>query len=260
MKKMIKLLLKKLRIFRLSLKIAYHLFGYNSSYFQQKEKMKKFYSQFIKAGDICFDVGANLGHRTEVFSELKSKVISIEPQTVCLTELYDRFEYDRNVIIVPKGLAEKEGFAELFVCEEGSWISTMSEQWKTESRFAKSSEWKGKEIVPITTLDMLIGEYGLPKFCKIDVEGFEEKVLSGATQPIPCLSFEYNQEFSYLAKNCVNILSNLANYKFNFSEGESMEMVFPEWISSEHLFNRLAQVSVNNQTLWGDIYARIINE
>jgi len=34
-------------------------------------------------------------------------------------------------------------------------------------------------------------EYGLPHFCKIDVEGFEEQALAGLSRPLPVLSFEF---------------------------------------------------------------------
>ena len=43
-----------------------------------------FYSQFIKKKDLCFDVGTNIGSRTELFLELGAKIICIEPQKACL--------------------------------------------------------------------------------------------------------------------------------------------------------------------------------
>jgi FkbM family methyltransferase len=43
----------------------------------------------------------------------------------------------------------------------------------------------------MTTLDELIGKHGVPVFIKIDVEGFEEAVLQGLSQPVRALSFEF---------------------------------------------------------------------
>lgn len=44
----------------------------------------RFYEQFIRPNDICFDIGANMGNRTEVFLKLGAKVIAVEPQSECV--------------------------------------------------------------------------------------------------------------------------------------------------------------------------------
>jgi FkbM family methyltransferase len=42
--------------------------------------------------------------------------------------------------------------------------------------------------VPVMTLDQAIDRYGLPQFCKIDVEGYEMEVLRGLSHAIPFLT------------------------------------------------------------------------
>ena len=39
-----------------------------------------FYSELIKKDDLCFDIGANYGNRSEVFIKLGAKVVAFEPQ------------------------------------------------------------------------------------------------------------------------------------------------------------------------------------
>ena len=56
-------------------------------------------------------------------------------------------------------------------------ISTFSEEWK-QGRFA-DYKWDRKVIVEVGTLDELSALHGTPKYCKIDVEGFEDRVLTG---------------------------------------------------------------------------------
>jgi hypothetical protein len=50
---------------------------------REKKLLRKrltFYRNFIRNGDLCFDIGANIGTRTEAFLELGAKVVAVEPQ------------------------------------------------------------------------------------------------------------------------------------------------------------------------------------
>src|SRR3954471_20046 len=50
-----------------------------------------FYRQFIKPGNLVFDVGANVGNRVEVFLKCGAKVIAVEPQPNCVDILKGKF-------------------------------------------------------------------------------------------------------------------------------------------------------------------------
>jgi FkbM family methyltransferase len=213
-----------------------------------------FYSQFIKKGDLCFDIGANLGNRTQLFLELGATVVSVEPQQVCLRHLQELFGTNSKVRIIPKALSDKEGMATLAICEESPILSTMSDKWQHEGRFSKEFKWSASQEVPTTTLDALIEEFGRPAFCKIDVEGFEESVLMGLSQPIPVISFEFTIEFLKDAGKCINLLSSLGEVKFNFSLGEKMNLYLKKWGTPSELFATLE--SMDDKKIWGDIYAK----
>ena len=47
------------------------------------ETFANFYGVFLLPGDLCFDIGANLGNRTRCFRHLGCEVVSVEPQTFC---------------------------------------------------------------------------------------------------------------------------------------------------------------------------------
>jgi FkbM family methyltransferase len=213
-----------------------------------------FYSQFIKKGNYCFDVGANLGNRTRLFLELGATVVSVEPQEACLKHLHELFGANSKVRIIPKALSDKEGTATLAICEESPILSTMSGKWQHEGRFSKEFRWSSSQEVPTTTLDALITEFGRPSFCKIDVEGFEETVLKGLSQPIPVISFEFTVEFLNDAAKCINLLTALGEVKFNFSLGEKMKLYHKKWVTPSELITTLE--SMNDIKIWGDIYAR----
>lgn len=218
--------------------------------------MVQFYSQFIQPNDLCFDIGANIGNRTETFLKLKARVIAVEPQSICLERLKQTYGGNKSVTIVGKAVADKEGFAEIAICKEAPTISTMSKKWKEKGRFSEDYQWTTTEKIPTTTLDILIKEYGTPKFCKIDVEGFEKSVLEGLSTPIPFISFEFTNEFFEDTKECIKHLMSIGNVEFNCSLGESMELLSKEWLTSEELYKELE--NLDDSLLWGDIYVRFI--
>jgi len=114
--------------------------------------------------------------------------------------------------------------------------------------------WDKTVQVPLSTLDQLIQEYGLPQFCKIDVEGYETEVLKGLSQPIPYLSFEYNDRLKNKALECLEILSKFPNLSYNFSPYESMQLSLDTWKNQANFYQYLQDLSSN--ILTGDIYVR----
>jgi len=249
--------IKLLKLYPAAKKVKLSIARMSPRYLSNEKEMLQFYSQFIKKGDLCFDVGANVGKFTKVFLKLEAKVVCVEPQETCLQQLYKLFGDNKNVFIVGKAVGECEGYGELMTCVEAPTISTMSSKWKNEGRFSKDYKWtKTKNKVPITTLDALILSYGLPKFCKIDVEGFEESVLKGLTKPIPFISFEFTREFFDDAKKCINRLQSMDRVEFNCTLDESWKFLFSKWVAPDELYEKIAEL--DNKLLWGDIYARFL--
>ncbi len=253
MRQAVKGVLKALRIYRIVVPLFHHLFP---MWIPERRKTLRFFCEFIKQGDLCFDVGANRGDLTKAFLALGAKVVSIEPQEVCLLQLRKLFRNNKDVIIVGKAVADREGYADFSICEDRNTISTMSDKFKVTSRYSKDHQWTRAQKVPVTTLDALIQLYGVPHFCKIDVEGAEELVLKGLTQRVPLVSFEYTREFDDDAKKCVSHLLSLGQAHFNFSIGASMKLLLPTWVTSDELFKKLD--SLQDELLVGDIYARFL--
>ena len=208
---------------------------------------------FIHAGDLIFDVGANNGNKTNLFLEKNTRVICIEPQPNCILELHRKYYLNDSVVIINKGLADKNGTLELSVCTDCHVISTFSDEWKT-GRFA-GYNWPEKIYVDVVTLDHIISFHGIPKYCKIDVEGFEYQVLKGLSVGIPYISFEFTIEFLSNAKKCIKYLYNIGYRYFNYTKAEDPEFVFEEWVSEGNLFDLIIKDS--DTDTWGDIYAAL---
>jgi len=223
---------------------------------RQRAAMAAFYRRFVRPGELCFDVGANKGDRTAVLLDCGARVVCIDPQPACTKILRKRFGKNANVTIIGAAMGEREGRGELAVCEAEPTISTMSERWKSEGRFAGKNQWTKTVPVEVTTLDRLITRYGTPAFCKIDVEGFECSVLKGLTRPIPVISFEFTREFFTDVKACIDHLLSVGPAVFNASFGESMTFLREEWMNPETLTGRIE--AEGDPLFWGDIYAKFL--
>jgi hypothetical protein len=45
--------------------------------------LARFYAQFLRRGDLCFDLGAHVGDRVRAFSRLGARVVAVEPDPLC---------------------------------------------------------------------------------------------------------------------------------------------------------------------------------
>ena len=136
-------------------------------------------------------------------------------------------------------------------------MSTMSESWRTSLAHVNPGfstvRWEKSVEVPVVTLDSLIESYGVPTFCKIDVEGYEAEVLGGLSQPLPGLSLEFVAGQLDVAVACVRRLEKLGTYRFNFVPGEARDVVFETWMDADGMLAWLE--SGADEVASGDIYA-----
>lgn len=236
-----------------ALKRAFHL--YAPSELRRRRAMTSFFRQLISRGDLCFDVGANVGDFTAVFLELGARVVCVEPQAECVRRLSRRFRGRADVEIMPSAVGEHEGEADLLVCSDEPTISTLSRTWTEVGRFSTFERWEQDQRVPVTTLDHLVMQYGTPKFCKIDVEGYEAKVIGGLTRPIPMVSFEFTRELLDVAETCTTRLATLGLDTFNPVLGDSWSWAFPTWVGHKEVIASLREMP--DPLLSGDLYARL---
>ena len=110
----------------------------------------------------------------------------------------------------------------------------------------------------MTTLDNLIKQFGVPDFCKIDVEGYEYDVLKGLSQPLKALSLEYIvPENTQVLVDCLTHLNKLGNIECNFSYGESMQLNLPTWKNGKDMVDYI-QTDDFTVTSYGDVYIKFV--
>src|SRR5205823_2459968 len=127
----------------------------------------RFYRQFVGAGDLCFDVGANLGQTIEPLIDCRANVVAVEPNPLSARVLRWEFGGRTDVTIVEQAVGSEPGSADLHFAGTDATAS-LRDDWP----FAQEGVCRGA----VTTLDELIGRFGVPKLLKVDVEGYELEV------------------------------------------------------------------------------------
>lgn len=252
-----KRLLRKLHLFEVAKRIKDALGSFTPGRTRWRQSALELYGEFLRPGDLAFDIGANIGARTDLFLALGAHVIAVEPQSACAARLNRKYANDQRVVVVPKAAGRAAGMAQMMLSQADT-ISSMSSRWvdavRSSGRFA-NYEWQGREQVTVTTLDDLIAQFGRPTFCKIDVEGFESEVIAGLSEPIPALSFEFTPELADAAFACIDRLAKLGEVEFNYDLNDSMHLQLTTWAGPEDIKARLRALDTRQ---FGDIYARFV--
>lgn len=238
------------------LKILYYKINYISNkiiQIIQSRRTRTFLKKLIGSNQLVFDVGANIGAKTEIFSMQNNRVISIEPQSNLCKNLKIKFSSNSNIIIENSGISDQEGELILNISSKYNGFSSFDDQWQKNTKY---DSFDTTEKVKVTTLDNLIKKYGLPYYCKIDVEGFEEKVLTGLSQKIPLISFEFHSSNFSSIEKCMELLQKLGYEEFNYDVSEKAKFKNRKWMKQNEFIEIIKNDTNIHKDLWGDIYCR----
>jgi len=126
--------------------------------------------ELVRANNIVWDIGANVGLFSFAAAQVASRVIAVEPDP-WLANLLQRSTTLNGlpVTVVPAAVSDCCGVTTLHVAER--------------SRASNSLHGPGRPLtVASVTLDSMLEQYPAPDVLKIDVEGWEHAVLTGAAQ------------------------------------------------------------------------------
>jgi len=216
-----------------------------------------FYSEFINSGALCFDIGANVGFKTNVFLKIKARVVALEPQKECIKLLSAKF--GSKAVILQKGAGAKNEIKEFYI-SNNSELSSFNDKWVgdlNDGRFT-GSVVQNVEKVEVVTLDSLIDIYGRPDFIKIDVEGYENEVLKGLNRSFGCLAFEYTvpEKLNEISEGLKIMNDKYSNLMCNYAVGNYVNsFVLPAWISITDMMELVKKQEFAN-TFAGDIYIK----
>lgn len=177
-------------------------------------------AHFVNKGDICLDVGANLGtyafYLAKIVSEM-GKVFAFEPVPATYKGLVTNVARARlaNVKAYNLGVSDRGGEAELFVPERVGLPSH-----GRAHLHAPEAQERGEPIkIQLTTLDAFCAAHEVERvdFIKMDIEGAELLALRGAVEVIsadrPSLLLEieesHTSNYGYSPQDVFDMLDSL---------------------------------------------------
>jgi FkbM family methyltransferase len=128
---------------------------------------------------LIYDVGMNNGDDSAYYLRNGFDVVAIEAHPMLAEQARSRFATeigDGRLTLLEVGIAEGEGEATFWICEDNSvWSSfdrTIASRGRSQPR-ATSVRLRG--------FGEILAEYGVPYYCKMDIEGNEHLCVSAMT-------------------------------------------------------------------------------
>ena len=207
-----------------------------------------FYRAMVPPGALVFDLGANVGDISEPLLRVGARVVAVEPQPECLAELRARCGAYPGFVALPAVVGRAPGVATLHLrAHHGA--SSLRRDWMGDAVSTLDT--------PMVTLAALIARYGVPAYCKVDVEGSEEDVFATLPHPLPLVSFEYVDAALDRAAACLELLAPGGGAEANLAATAPPRFLLPEWLPPDELLRRLPGLIRDGVARsWGDIWVR----
>ena len=157
--------------------------------FESKEpEVRYFFDRNLRTGDTVLDVGANVGVFSLYVAALKrdSTVYAIEPEISNIARLRENIfanGFQEWIKPICAGVSDRVGITQLFLSSEEAGAAVHSISDSELERTHLGYDVVGSEPVFSVTLDYLTKEGNfVPNLIKIDTDGNEKRILSGARQ------------------------------------------------------------------------------
>ncbi len=257
---MIKSYIKKTIFFKKILKSnLYYKYSDPKGYKAHHEELdfyKKLLESHSSKSDLIFDIGANMGRKSYIFSKLVNKVMAFEPTEKIFKFLQKRFE-NTNVIPLNYALGSSVSTSDLYIVEGNEAYNSLNkkhiETTVTDRGITPIGDFSSKRV-KVETIENFIAEYGLPKYIKIDVEGYELEVVRGLKTPVPIISFEVNlPEFLEESIQSISYLDTLSHNKYLYNFAFTNSFIKEEFVSKEGAIDFL----INTKLKYLEVYAKL---
>jgi len=119
--------------------------------------------------NLIFDVGLNIGQDTSFYLAQGYQVLAIEADPELAEAARKKFHREireGRLEVLNVGIAEKDGFADFWICEEKPQFNSFHRQIAARDAYSHHSTQ-----IPVLRFASVIERYGVPHYLKIDIEG-----------------------------------------------------------------------------------------
>lgn len=208
-----------------------------ASFVEVERAERIFYLEYLREGMCVFDVGANVGELTTLFSRFvgEGSVHAFEAGSDVFRRLSVVCDVSRknNVVLNHLALSDREGSIRLNIYED-ALSSFNSQAARPLKDYGLDFEPVGVEETPATTIDKYCENKKIERIdlLKIDVEGAEFQVMQGArgmleSARVGCVTFEFGQTTFDMGNSAGAIEDYLKEMSYKICNIVKDDPVFP---------------------------------
>jgi len=130
--------------------------------------------------DLIFDVGLNTGQDTEFFLKKGFRVLAVDADPLACREAEARYADEiaaGRLAVLNRAVSETRSPLTFWICTSDRALSTASER-NRDFWAARGAVFEETRVEGTTTAD-LVRAHGVPRYAKIDIEGFDLVCLRG---------------------------------------------------------------------------------
>ena len=102
--------------------------------------MDRLYGNFVRPGDLVFDVGAHVGDRVASFRRLGARVVAVEPQPAMVRALRLLYGRSESVAIEAVAVGREPGRARMLINADNPTVSSVSPAFVEAARDAPAGK------------------------------------------------------------------------------------------------------------------------
>ncbi|MCH7936272.1 MAG: FkbM family methyltransferase [Proteobacteria bacterium] len=168
-------------------KASYVAHAFKAAVKQHHGWMRPLLSRYIDSEGVILDIGGHAGQYAKLFARMArhGRVYSFEPSSYAcsILRLAIRINGFSNIHLVAKGLSDQTGSQILNtpLKDSGTFRYGLAHMGEID----RAGPYHHQEV-PVTTIDRFAADEGLRRldFIKMDVQGWEMRILEGGTQTI----------------------------------------------------------------------------